>query len=211
MSDKSQFPVPEVVPHLFYRAFSFDTRASAVTTESAEPARRLVARARRLHTPPTKDLAFSVEARELSVWPYFRDATGVFSSGARDVLEMFLGAEDNIVFESYPVALEGSDDVVHVAYCSAAVDIEWGLNAPLSDGNVGRYSGVDLRKLAGRVFFFYPPAVGDVALRGDVIIALRQLGWPGYAEKLPVMRGTRRVKYEEWAEHPEWTDYQPPR
>ncbi|MDN4480384.1 hypothetical protein [Demequina muriae] len=199
----------DVVPHLFYRAFSFDTRDSSVEAASGEPARRLVSRARIRHTPPVKHLAFTVDAIEVPPWPYFRDVRGVFSSAARTVLEGFLRAEDAIFFETYPVALAGCDDVVHVAYSSEFVDIAWGLTASLSDGKVGKYSGIDLSKLAGRAFFFYPPGVGDVALRGDVIIALRQLGWPGYAERLPVMSGTRRVPYAEWAEHPEWTGYEP--
>ncbi|WP_203653457.1 hypothetical protein [Demequina activiva] len=196
---------------MFYRAMSFDlvTRSTASAT-TGEPADREYYRAARNYGAPVGKLEFTFDAATLPTWPYFMGVRTVFSRAGRDVISAHLGTADRIRFFEYTVTLAGGiSDEVHVALPTEHVDVlsPWSTVAP---NGVAQWWALDLAKLRDRSFFIVPEASTDVVMRGDLILALHEIGWPGYVYELRVMDGKHMVAYEEWAEHPEWTHCQPP-
>ncbi|GIG53992.1 hypothetical protein [Demequina activiva] len=210
MTDDDSVELEAVVGHCFYGAFAYDAAVkSRATTVGGDSARLAVSTALKRFSTPADELVFEVTLPELPPWPYFVGVRQAFSAEARQTIEAYAAPGDRIRFVSYPVALlDDAIDKVHVALPTEHVDVlsPWSTVAP---SGVAQWWALDLHKLADRSFFVVPEARSNTVMRGDLLLALHELGWPGYATELRVMDGKHMVSYEEWAEHPEWTDYQP--
>ncbi|MDN4480382.1 hypothetical protein [Demequina muriae] len=153
---------------------------------------------------------FTFDEESLPPWPYFLRVPTAFSRAGRDVIDGHLGPADRIRFFEYTVTLAGGiTDEVHVALPAEHIDVlsPWSTVDP---NGVARWWALDLSKLRDRAFFPVPEAGRTTVMRGDLVLALHELGWPGYVYELRVMDGKHMVSYDEWAEHPEWTGYEPP-
>ncbi|GIG53994.1 hypothetical protein [Demequina activiva] len=201
-------PMSEVVPHLLYRVFSFDKDNRGVFTRGGG---NDIYGAEVTYGAELPDVSFAVDDVVLPPWLYVVRARTVFSERAKAVIHAYLGAEDRIGFFRLPVEMpDGRLESVHLAYSTERVDV-LSMYSTVSPHGVAQWWALELSKLNGRSFFIVPEARSNTVMRGDLLLALHELGWPGYATELRVMNGKHLVSYEEWAEHPEWTDYQPPR
>lgn len=206
MSDGAVVPLERVVPHALYRAFSFDIEHCGALTNV--PDWEVTRTEKRFGVDPP-DLEFSYPAAEEPAWPDVRLVPRIFSAPAVKTIEAHLGTPDRVIFAGGSMTLaDGRTVPVYVPYPTEYVDVLSPKSEVAPDG-VANWWALELCKLKGRSFFQVPHASPETAMRGDLILALAELGWPGYCDELRVWDGDRRVLYEEWADHPEWTDYTP--
>ncbi|MDN4480381.1 hypothetical protein [Demequina muriae] len=211
MNSDGTIAIDAIIDHCLYGVFAHDpTVESRAATAGGSSALRSASIALKTFSIPAEDLVFHVSSRLLPPWPNFVGVSQVFSGAAKAAIERHLTAKDRMRFARYPVTLlDGVADTVHLALPTEHIDVlsSWSTVAP---NGVAQWWALDLHKLAHRSFFVVPEARSNTVMRGDLLLALHELGWPGYAYELRVMDGKHMVSYEEWAEHPEWTGYEPP-
>ncbi|MDN4480385.1 hypothetical protein [Demequina muriae] len=198
--------IPDIVPHLLYGTFSLEEPIRGAFTSGTG---RDVYRAERTFGAEPPDVAFSYQSSELPPWIYVVGATTLFSDSARETIEGYLSAQDRIAYFERTIEMaDGPIEVANLAYSTEWIDV-LSPHSTVAPHGVAMWWALELSKLRHRAFFIVPEARVHPVMRGDLLLALHELGWPGYAYELRVMDGKHMVSYEEWAEHPEWTGYEP--
>jgi hypothetical protein len=205
--DSVLVPLERVTRHCFYQVLMFDADVRGELTNVDE---RLVTRGEKTLGADLPVLEFSFPTVEQPPWPYVVLVPRISSRTALRVIESHLGDADRVMFhEGSMVMADGRTESAFIAFPTEYVDV-LSSRSEIAPHGVALWWALELSKLTGRAFFQVPHASGTTVMRGDLILALAELGWPGYCYELRVKDGDRTVWYDEWADHPEWTDYTPP-
>lgn len=196
--------VADVVPHVFYEAFAYDE----VVRGTIDPAQaREIRRADFGEPHRLADLELHMSGLELQPWLYTPHARRIFAREAKDVIESYLESADRVRFHDVTAVLtDGSRRDAFVALPTEQVDV-LSARSEISPHGVAKRWALELSKLRDRTFFAVPHSQRTTAMRGDLILTLHALGWPGYVSPLVVVDGAQVVSLDDWAKHPEWTGF----
>lgn len=206
MTSSGEVGLDEVAPNVFYLAVTYDADMRGVVV-SGDP--RSFYRADKSRGQALPDASLEFPRRELPPWPYVARAKRLFRADARAVIEAHLGLRDHVLFHELPMTMaDGRVEPVFLAVQTDVPDVH-SPHSSFGDDGVANWWALELSKLRDRAFFPVPGSLSTTVMRGDLVLALHELGWPGYIRRLRVMDGDQMVAYAEWAEHPEWTGYEP--